>query len=423
MRTAQLLLAAGYNRGLTPRWVWGAVGCGLVLVPWLASRLSWGTWAFWEIPYGFPLVAFTVFAYLISSLISARLRLLPRAEGLGVVFLVVSTAFIAIVAALALGRIYYSRTFIAVAWLFSVTWLCLTYYFYTTTNRLVLSVIPGGMNDELTDLKGILWKVLTRPEGPGCCNGVVVDLHQKLSAKWVRFLSDCSLKRIPVYHSAVVFEVSTGRVPLSHLSEGLFEEFELAPLYAGLKRAIDIFIVLAFSPLILAVGLLVAVSIWLDSGGPVLFGQERIGQKGVPFLLFKFRSMQCDDKIEEARFALVRDRRITRVGRIIRRFRLDEIPQFWNVLKGDMSLIGPRPEQVFFAKQFQLDVPYYPYRHLVKPGITGWAQVNQGYVADIGEIKQKLEYDLYYIKHLSIPLDLLVLFKTLRTVITGFGAR
>lgn len=423
MRTAQLLLASGYNRNLTPGWVWSVLGLGAAMVPFLSSRLSLGTWSFWEINYGLPLVLCTMLAYFFSSIICSRLRLLPRAEGIGVVILVVTASFVAIVAFLALGRFYYSRSYLVFSWSFTATWLCLSYYFYTTSSQLILAVIPGGMNSELRALKGIIWKFLKDPEGPGFCNGVVVDLHQKLSSQWMRFLSNCSIKRIPVYHSAVVFEVATGRVSLSHFSEGLFEEFEQAPIYTCLKRTIDIAAVFFLSPIMIVLGLLVSFFVWVESGGGVIFWQERMGQNGIPFRLYKFRSMENNQTDQSAKFAQIRDSRITRVGRFIRRFRFDEIPQFWNVLRGDMSLIGPRPEQTAFAEKFQKDISFYAYRHLVKPGITGWAQVNQGYVADINEVEKKLEYDLYYLKYASIPLDFLIIFKTIRTIITGFGAR
>jgi len=126
---------------------------------------------------------------------------------------------------------------------------------------------------------------------------------------------------------------------------------------------------------------------------------------------------------ERARFAKTGDQRVTRVGTVIRKFRLDELPQFWNILVGDMSLIGPRPEQVGFVEQFERDIPYYSYRHLVRPGVTGWAQVNHGYAADHEETRKKLEHDLYYVKHFSFWLDLLIAFKTVGTIFTGFGAR
>jgi lipopolysaccharide/colanic/teichoic acid biosynthesis glycosyltransferase len=132
--------------------------------------------------------------------------------------------------------------------------------------------------------------------------------------------------------------------------------------------------------------------------------------------------MTTDAEADGAKFAGSGDARITKVGKIIRKFRLDELPQFWNVFKGDMSLVGPRPEQVVFAAQFSREIPNYNYRHLVRPGITGWAQVHQGYT-EAGETSEKLEFDLYYVKYLSFWLDVLIGFKTIWTVFTGFGAR
>lgn len=423
MRTAQLLLASGYNRYLNPGRLWVIVACGMVLMLFIASQFSWEVWSFWQESYGLPMVVLVVLAYLASAVVSSRLRLLPRAEGLGIIVLAVTLGFLTVVAILAFGRIYYSRSFLLVAWLFSLTWLALSYFLGSMAMRLTLAVVSGGMSDALVGLPGIDWKVLRDPEGPGHCNGVVVDLHQKLSASWVRFLSDCSLKRIPVYHSAVVYEAITGRVSLSHLSDGVLDDFKVPPFYSSLKRATDILVIFLAAPFTIPLVFLVALAIRMDSAGPVLFWQERVGQKGESFRMYKFRSMRFEVEKSSGSFTRPKDRRITRVGRIIRRFRLDELPQFWNILKGEMSLIGPRPEQVCFAGDFEKAISYYNYRHLVRPGITGWAQVNQGYVAGSGETRDKLEFDLYYIKHISPLLDMLICFKTLRTVLTGFGAR
>jgi lipopolysaccharide/colanic/teichoic acid biosynthesis glycosyltransferase len=169
--------------------------------------------------------------------------------------------------------------------------------------------------------------------------------------------------------------------------------------------------------------LIIALAIRIDSRGPIIFTQERVGEGGRVFNMHKFRSMTHDADQTAAQFAMAGDKRVTRVGAFIRKFRLDELPQFWNILIGDMSLIGPRPEQVGFVEQFERDIPYYSYRHLVRPGITGWAQVNHGYAADHEETRKKLEHDLYYVKHFSFWLDVLIGFKTIGTVTTGYGAR
>jgi lipopolysaccharide/colanic/teichoic acid biosynthesis glycosyltransferase len=169
---------------------------------------------------------------------------------------------------------------------------------------------------------------------------------------------------------------------------------------------------------------LTALAIKLETpAAPVLFWQTRVGRGGRPFRLAKFRSMRPDAEANGVRFATVDDERTTRMGRFIRKRRLDELPQFWNILRGEMSLIGPRPEQVPFVDRFARELPFYGYRHLVEPGITGWAQVSQGYADGCDQTRIKLEYDLYYIHHYSLWLDLLIAARTVRVLLTGFGAR
>ncbi len=161
----------------------------------------------------------------------------------------------------------------------------------------------------------------------------------------------------------------------------------------------------------------------LQDGGPAFFCQQRIGQNGKPFTLFKFRSMTIKKADAPSLFATEEQARITKFGRFIRKFRIDELPQLFNVLLGDMSLIGPRPEQPSFVSQFDEEIPFYAYRHKVKPGITGWAQVVQGYADDTDSTREKLSYDLFYIKHLSLSLDINIVLRTLYTMCTGFGAK
>lgn len=176
-------------------------------------------------------------------------------------------------------------------------------------------------------------------------------------------------------------------------------------------------------PLILPVMLITALAIKLDSEGPVLFKQDRVGKEGKFFVLYKFRSMRINSEISGSKFADEDDERITKLGKFIRKFRIDELPQFWNVIKGDMSLVGPRPEQEEFVTRFDREIPFYSYRHKVRPGITGWAQVRDGYAASLESTRKKLEYDLYYVKNLSLSLDLLIVYATIKTVLTGFGSR
>jgi lipopolysaccharide/colanic/teichoic acid biosynthesis glycosyltransferase len=161
----------------------------------------------------------------------------------------------------------------------------------------------------------------------------------------------------------------------------------------------------------------------LDSRGPAIFRQDRVGLHGEVFTVYKFRTMEVDAERDGPRFASPNDERLTRTGGWMRRSRLDEIPQMWNVLTGDLSLVGPRPERPEFTERFEQTIPFYQYRHLVRPGMTGWAQVNHGYAGGEAQTVEKLTYDLYYMKHMSPGLDVEILGKSLWTILSGFGAQ
>lgn len=191
-----------------------------------------------------------------------------------------------------------------------------------------------------------------------------------------------------------------------------------------LKRIFDVCASLILLVAALPILLFVAVLVKLESPGPVFYRQERVGLNGQPFMLLKFRSMRTDAEADGVpRWAAVNDSRITRLGNFIRKTRIDEIPQIFNVLKGEMSFIGPRPERPFFVDQLVEAIPYYLERHRVKPGISGWAQLNYPYGASIEDAKEKFQFDLYYIKNYSLFLDLIVLIQTARVVLWPNGAR
>ena len=193
--------------------------------------------------------------------------------------------------------------------------------------------------------------------------------------------------------------------------------------YIGTKRAIDITAIVLALPIAILIAVITAVAIKLESPGAVFFSQKRVGMDGKVFNMLKFRSMTSDSEKHGSQFAQSNDMRVTRVGKFIRKFRVDEIPQLWNVLRGEMSIIGPRPEQESFVDEFNKNIPNYSLRHMVKPGITGLAQTEQGYVADAEATITKLEYDLYYIKNMSLLTDAQITLKTIYTIMTGFGAR
>ena len=288
-----------------------------------------------------------------------------------------------------------------------------------------MAYIPHGRAGSAAQIPHANWICLNTPELPQTpVQAVVADLHcPDLSADWQRFLAACTLDGIPVYNIRQIEESLTGRVKIRHLYENDLGSLLPPAGYMLVKRLLDILCVLAALPFALPLMLLTAIAIRLESAGSVLFIQNRVGQGGREFKIYKFRSMRTDSEQNGAQLAQVGDSRITRVGSFIRKTRLDELPQFFNILKGDMSLIGPRPEQKVFVEQFEKSIPFYQYRHIVKPGLSGWAQVTQGYAGNTDETQVKIEHDFYYIKHFSFSLDVLIIFKTVKIILTGFGAR
>lgn len=291
--------------------------------------------------------------------------------------------------------------------------------------RLRVAYVEKGLSVTLPEVATIRWEALKAPVTMDTLRAdlVVADLRADLGKAWESFLADCALQQIPVYHSVRLIEMVSGRVRIDHLYENELGSLLPSKSYLLIKRLIDTLAIVCSAPVVLPVMLVTALLIKWESPGGVFFLQERIGQGGKPFTVYKFRSMCATSEADGAQFAAKNDMRVTRVGRFIRKVRIDELPQFYNVLRGEMSLIGPRPEQEQFVQSFKEDIPFYSYRHMVKPGISGWAQVMQGYAADAEDTKIKLEYDFYYIKNFSFALDILVTLKTIQTMLTGFGAR
>ena len=196
-----------------------------------------------------------------------------------------------------------------------------------------------------------------------------------------------------------------------------------APSSGLIKRCLDILLSIGLICFLSPLLLLTAVAIRIDSRGPILYRQRRVGFGGREFSIFKFRSMRVGSEPNGPQYAAVNDARVTRVGRFIRKFRIDEIPQTINVLRGEMSFVGPRPERPEFVRELEMEIPNYHCRHLVKPGITGWAQVKYEYAATVEGARNKLRYDLYYIRHFSPALDLLIVLMTIRVALFGVGSR
>ena len=275
----------------------------------------------------------------------------------------------------------------------------------------VISVLDPGTTGQIEPLM------------PGVVLGI--DLKSVLSDRTAQYVSSCTLAGFDVRPLSQIYEMHTGRMPVVALAEGWelsAPVLRTAPYLPG-KRLFDMLAVLVTAPLTLVVAGWVAAAIRLSSPGPVIFRQIRVGRGGIPFTQYKFRSMREGSERHGPSFTREQDERVVPVGRWLRRFRLDELPQLWNVLKGDLSLVGPRPEQVEFVERFARTIPFYSHRHLVRPGITGWAQVNYGYADSDADTIDKLTYDLFYLKHMSPWLDLEILGRSCWTVLSGFGAR
>jgi sugar transferase (PEP-CTERM system associated) len=240
-------------------------------------------------------------------------------------------------------------------------------------------------------------------------------------------LLDCKLNGVRVLELSSFFERENGHLQLDSLNASwmiLGDGFQQGMLRDTIKRMFDVVMSLVLLSISLPVMVLTAVAIRLESPGPVFYRQERVGQHGCPFTIFKFRSMRMDAEPDgKPRWAKADDDRTTRVGRIIRKTRIDELPQTFNVFMGDMSFVGPRPERPYFVAELNQQIPYYAVRHIIKPGITGWAQVRYSYGASVDDALEKLQYDLYYVKNHSLFLDLMILFQTVQVVLWGKGAR
>lgn len=259
-------------------------------------------------------------------------------------------------------------------------------------------------------------------------NEIVVALSERRGGSMpMRELLDCKLQGIHVIDLATHFEQLLGQVHLEAVSAGWLifgDGFKQGLMRSLVKRLLDVVgsavLLLLASPVML----LTTILIFIESGRPIFYRQERVGLNGGVFNVIKFRSMRQDaEKDGTPRWAGAGDTRVTRVGKIIRKMRIDELPQLFCVLKGDMSLVGPRPERPYFVERLTQDIPYYALRHGIKPGLTGWAQVRYHYGASIKDAEQKLQYDLYYVKNHSWLLDLIILFETVGVVLTGKGAQ
>lgn len=399
-----------------------------VLLPFLVQT--------WGLPMGYhePEAQHTALAALAALVIgfwlNRNLGQLPGTRESAGILPSFTISFSLVLAAILLWRISYSRGILVLAFVLSNSWFFFVYMFTQRRARLALGVVPGGHVGLLEGMTGVDMQPLSLGTWPDGLDAVVADFRREHGPEWEARLTDFVLAGIPVYHSKDLYESLTGRAELEHLSENNFGALGPQTSLLVLKNLIDRTTAVPALILLAPVMLLTALAIRLDSRGPVLFRQPRIGLSGREFTIYKFRTMHVElvaadpDGAGVARYMTRRrDPRITRLGQFLRHSRLDELPQIINILRGEMSWIGPRPEAAALSIWYQEQIPFYRYRYVVRPGISGWAQVNQGHVAEVDDVRTKLQFDFYYIRNFSVWLDLLIIAKTIKTMLSGFGSR
>ena len=419
------------------RWIYLLDTASLALAVAISSLFVFGTALPWTAGTPgsiWPFLAMLAAGGTIGSYLSARAwgKSAPRPTyGRAVGIVGFAAAFTAV--GLVLTRVYWSRPMLAIT---IVAWLGLA-----ITHRALLRRRPWSepmviitrekqlaediLNTPHADVIAVLEPSEEPPDQPlEESVSVVVDLRAVLSEPMAQYVSSASVADYRLRSLSEVYEEHTGRIPMVHLAEGWELSQPVARSgYATVKHAVDVVLAVITAPIWLGLGAVVWLAVKVDSPGPALYHQRRIGRSGRVFTLHKFRTMVVDAEEDGPRFAETNDPRITRVGKFFRLSRLDEIPQLWNVIRGDLSVVGPRPERPVFVEEYERTIPFYGSRHLIRPGVTGWAQVNYGYADDEAEAVEKLTYDLYYVKNSSIWLDLHILGLSLWTVLTGFGAR
>ena len=259
-----------------------------------------------------------------------------------------------------------------------------------------------------------------------CIDRVIVAMEDRRGSMPVRELLDLRLRGVVIEDASFVMERLLGRLPLDGLNPSslIFTHgFNVKASQQILRRIVSITVSFIGLAICLPFIPFIILAVRLSSPGPIFYRQTRVGLRGRPFSVIKFRTMRQDAEEQGAVWATQNDPRITSLGKFMRTTRLDEIPQLWNVLRGEMGFVGPRPERPEFVQWLAGEIPFYELRHMIRPGITGWAQVRYKYGASLEETKNKLEYDLYYVKHLSLGLDLLIMFETIKTIILRRGAQ
>lgn len=327
---------------------------------------------------------------------------------------------------LVMSRFDYSRFIVFSSFLATLLWYNMVNVLQGRISRKRLLLTPIGKARDLARIKGVEWLKLTEPEDMALVrrsDGVVIDLEEDLSRDWSDFLILCASEGVPVFDSTRTRELLTGQVELVHAGDIGIDALLPKRPYLAMKSLIDVTMALATLPVTLPLIAIAAAAIKLDSPGPAFFVQKRVGFRGRLFDCYKLRTMQDRADHVGPAFTSNGDPRITRLGKVLRKYRIDELPQVLNIIKGDMSWIGPRPEAVVLSEEYQRHVPFYAFRHAVKPGISGWAAIRQGNVAEVEAATVKLQHDFFYIKNLSPWLDAYIATRTVWILLSGHGSK
>ncbi len=367
----------------------------------------------------------TAIAYVIVWYCGRRLDAFPRVTlqgNIGYVAPVAAIAYSTIAVLLLLVRSDYSRVQLFGSGLLAILWMAFVAQLrarYLTRNY---AVIPTSLIASMPEIGTCRWLDFDEVTNRGArVDAIVADLDEKLNEHQVSALAQGAISGVPVLDRRFILETLTGRTPLNGLTPNEFGALLPSRQYLVLRRLVELFLTVFVLPVILPILAVVAVLVRLDSSGPIFFTQVRVGRRGRIFRMIKVRTMYHG--ATGPSFTATRDPRVTRFGQFLRRSRLDELPQVFNILKGDMSWVGPRPEALDLDQKYVRDIPHFALRGIVRPGVTGWAQINQGYAHDPDEMRSKLEYDLYYMKHCSLWLDLVIVLRTFAVVLAGTGAR
>ena len=377
---------------------------------------------------------------LIATILSIdRFIHVPAAQGGIWVVFSSATCFASLLVLLAATHAAYSRVALAGSFVVVTVWLFVGMRRHLRTLVLKLGVPEPAVLALLEDARDVLHSVqLTHVRAELIASqeidalirldGVVIDRYSAKSEGLQRIITRLKLGGTRIYSADHIHELLTGRLALSHTEDSFLDDSSGRIIYEVLKRVLDLLGAVVLLVVLAVPMTVIAIALRLEGpGSRALFLQERVGRSGKAFRMVKFRTMRPARTMSERPASSVIEQhdesRVTTIGRFLRRYRLDELPQLFNVLAGTMSLIGPRPEWVASASDFFDRIPHYPYRHLVRPGITGWAQVTQGHVTDLSDAMVKLELDLFYVKHMSFALDLVIGVRTVRTVLTGYGSR